>query len=576
MSEGTKIKDIEIWLTKLRKLLAMGSRRSIAEDMPGLQKELQSLAGDGELGKALGPQLKAVLAQLAEGLKTEVNLQEPLSEEEEQLQQMVHDFRPEVENLLTEIGPGLTPQEAAMFEMTQEIVANNCQLRQFENALQLLQQSWHKASEIQKEMRGPVEPPPEPEVDLEALVQAATQELGKLLAPWGPLLSPDDQIQFAFYASLLNQCLKKDEFGPALGLIGSWAGMIEELPRQHRERLLGELDQYESPAEAQQPEWAKVQFACEAVRKELSGGKPKLANILESQKTLDAIPQLVQAAHAAIQERLRCELLWKKDLEEATKSLKDVLNKLDKGLHGELQKQLLGESISQQYVELRKQKVAGNYAALNRQLVGKVKAISVRMNQIAQALQKARDEDNEKQKVEAENAPQEISDIGPLLLACVPAEGEDNNAYLGRKDVTDFLGNNWLSFDAQALLASALNPEPPVGNNDQDDVIDQEGGGWTVTNDNPRVYFTDRAALDKASAIIKKTKAGADPRKAATEEGCSTPTWYGDMLEIRLTQGGTQLRLIANNLGNKQLEFTEVKSFHAAGDKKAGNLKDYD
>ena len=47
------------------------------------------------------------------------------------------------------------------------------------------------------------------------------------------------------------------------------------------------------------------------------------------------------------------------------------------------------------------------------------------------------------------------------------------------------------------------------------------------------------------------------------------------MLEIRLTQGGTQLRLTANNLGNNQLAFAEVKSFHAAGDKKLGYLNSY-
>lgn len=40
-------------------------------------------------------------------------------------------------------------------------------------------------------------------------------------------------------------------------------------------------------------------------------------------------------------------------------------------------------------------------------------------------------------------------------------------------------------------------------------------------------------------------------------------------------KGGTQLRLIANNLGDSQIEFTEIKSFHASGDKKAGHLKDY-
>ncbi|MBE9006505.1 DUF4157 domain-containing protein [Fortiea sp. LEGE XX443] len=102
----------------------------------------------------------------------------------------------------------------------------------------------------------------------------------------------------------------------------------------------------------------------------------------------------------------------------------------------------------------------------------------------------------------------------------------------------------------------------------------EELKGWNVINDNPEVRFNDSAALDKAYAIIQAVKQGTEIKDAARDQGCSTPTWYGNMCEIRLTQGSTQLRLLAYNRGNGQLEFTTIGSFHATG-KKLGNLNDY-
>jgi hypothetical protein len=583
MGDEKKIQEIKLWVEKLRKLLALGNKKSIAEDMPGLQKELQALAGEGALGEALGPQLQLVLGQLAEGLETQTDLGAELSSDEEQLQQMVEDFRPEVEDLLLEIDRDLSDQELAMFEMTREIIANNCKLRQFENALQLLQQTWHKASEIKKEAREPVRPPM-PAIDLAPLVQSAAKAVGEQMSAWTPFLDTDDRVQFALFASMLNRCLQEGAQGPALGLLGAWSEAMAQLPGPIRERILMEVEAFAPPEQANPSESKPVRLACEKVRSLLSGGKTEIKDIQLAQQQLDLLPSLVKSAEEAIHERKRCEAQWASDLKAAVQAINKAMAEFAKELRPAIVKQVRLSEAWKNYGEISAEKVDGNQEGLSRRLAEASRALCLLVDSIGTTVTQQHEREQEasrkKEKEEEENAPQEIDAIDELLRACQPFEKEDITSYMQRDDVTDFLGVNWLSIDAYGRLATTLSPKTTThksggsnNNNDEDETLT---GAWNVTGDDPRVYFTEKAALDKAIRIIKATKSGTDPRKAATDEGCSTPTWYGDMLEIRLTQGGTQLRLIAYNRGNGQLEFAEIKSFHSAGDKKAGKLSQYE
>ena len=173
----------------------------------------------------------------------------------------------------------------------------------------------------------------------------------------------------------------------------------------------------------------------------------------------------------------------------------------------------------------------------------------------------------------AEREPRQLDDTDALLARCPPGHDDTIGRYQQRADVVECMGRHWLSLEAYVALAAVLAPraaasaDAPAG--------PQEPRRWKVVDDNPRVRFTDSAALDKAAQIIRATCAGADPVTVARELGCSTPSWHGDMLEIRLTRGATQLRLIAMVVGPGALAFVEIKSFHAAGDSQAGHLKDY-
>lgn len=579
VSQGLKSQQIELWVAKLRSLVVGGSRQAIAQQVPALREELRQLAGDVEAEQTLGTQLQTILTQVAESLEPQRDLDAPLSDEQEQLRQMVEDFRPELTNLLATLDGQLTPEEKTLFKMTAELIENNCRQRQYENALQLLQQSWHKANEIQAEERRTAQRDEEQEqvaeeqeeepIDLEPLVQAAARQLGNQLAPWGPVLTGSDQVQFAFYGTLLKKFLDAEEFLNALVLIQEWTNTAAALPAQSRERLISELITWEDGGDdATEPEWKAVDSACETIRQTLSGQDLGVAEILEAQRLLDLLPALIESTRAQIATRKGCRAAR----EQARKTLSESFAKIDKTLHASLQKALEQEAVLKDYISHREKKVAPEgYKAWLQELGEKVQAVQNKMTELAQALAKAAQEQEtseEETEDSADDLPHEIDSPAELLSTVPPLEGEDYVSYLEREAVTDFLGNNWLSQKALATLHQAFVQA-------EEDEVEDEGGGWTVTNDNPRVYFNDSAALDKAHRIIQKVKNKQTPQDAALGEGCSKPSWYGNMLEIRLTQGGTQLRLIANNLGNNQLEFTEIKSFHATGNSKLGYLNDY-
>lgn len=233
-TEGPQLEQLRQWVAKLKQLLKLRGEggKAPTEALSRLREEMLSL-GSGE--SSLPPGVQKLLGELSADPGAE-----PVPEDKEQ-HQRITDFREQLSALLEHLGPVLTPEEASLNEAWLQLSAQSLDLRRYELAMKALQDAWRKAKGIEAEKRVPAQPGDEPVAPPSPLKTLAEQALKVLdgLSTQLDELGGEQQVEFLLFASLAHKSMASGDHGVALGLIGEWYKLAEDIiAEQGRQRTV--------------------------------------------------------------------------------------------------------------------------------------------------------------------------------------------------------------------------------------------------------------------------------------------------------------------------------------------------